>query len=59
MKQPVMDSAAIAARGEQIKTSSAEYLWICRGIKPPMLPNKPVARDLRPVNGVTPGERRK
>jgi hypothetical protein len=33
--RPAMDkariAAAIAARGEQIKTSSAEYLWICRG----------------------------
>jgi hypothetical protein len=29
-------TAAIAVRGEQIKTSSAEYLWFCRGIKPPL-----------------------
>jgi hypothetical protein len=36
-------AAAIAARGEQIKTNSAEYLWICRGIKPALLPpDKPV-----------------
>jgi hypothetical protein len=31
--------AAIAARGEQIKQNSAEYLWICRGIKPSLLAN--------------------
>ena len=30
-------AAAIAARGEQIKTNSAEFLWVCRGIKPPLL----------------------
>jgi hypothetical protein len=36
----LMDSAAIAARGEQIKLNSAEYLWICKGIRPPLLPNK-------------------
>jgi hypothetical protein len=50
--------AAIAARGEQIKTNSAEFLWICRGIKPPPLADKPPAQ-LRLGNGVTPGERRK
>jgi hypothetical protein len=34
---------AIASRGEEIKTSSAEYLWICRGIKPALPPpDKPV-----------------
>jgi hypothetical protein len=37
--------AAIATRGEQIKTNSGEYLWICCGIKPPLLPNKPVVAD--------------
>jgi len=37
--------AAIAARGEQIKTNSAEYLWVCRGIKPPLLPDKPVVTN--------------
>jgi hypothetical protein len=49
---PMMDKdraaaiAAIAARGEQIKTNSAEYLWICRGIKPALPPpDKPVATD--------------
>jgi hypothetical protein len=35
---------AIAARGEQIKTNSAEFLWVCCGVKPP-LPNAPVATD--------------
>jgi hypothetical protein len=45
--------AAIAARGQEIQTNSAEYLWICRGIKPPLLPDKPLARDLRPLNGVS------
>jgi hypothetical protein len=35
--------AAIAARGEEIKTNSAEYLWVCRGIRPALLPpDKPV-----------------
>ena len=37
--------AGIAARREQIKTNSAEYLWICRRVKPPLLPNKPVVAD--------------
>jgi hypothetical protein len=37
--------AAIATRGEQIKTNNAEYLWICCGIRPPLLPNKPVVAD--------------
>jgi hypothetical protein len=37
--------AGIAARREQIKTNSAEYLWICRRVKPPLLPNKPVVND--------------
>jgi hypothetical protein len=31
-------AAAIAARGEQIKTNSAEYLWICCGIRPALPP---------------------
>jgi hypothetical protein len=46
--------AAIAARGEQIKTSSVEYLWICRGIRPPLLPEppKPIAQP-----GVDPEDR--
>jgi hypothetical protein len=36
--------AAVAARGEEIKTASAEFLWICRGVKPPLPPaDKPVA----------------
>jgi hypothetical protein len=36
-------AAAIAARGEEIKTHSAEYQWICRGVKPALLPpDKPV-----------------
>jgi hypothetical protein len=34
---------AIAARTEEIQTNSAEYLWICRGIKPPLLADRPVA----------------
>jgi hypothetical protein len=33
--------SANAARGEQ--TNNAEYLRICWGIKPPLLPDKPVA----------------
>jgi hypothetical protein len=36
---------AVATRGEQIKTNSAEYLWLCRGLKPPLLPDEPVATD--------------
>jgi hypothetical protein len=54
----VVSSATIAARGEQIKLNSAEYLWVCKGIKPPMLPDKPIARDLRRLNGAAPGERK-
>jgi hypothetical protein len=41
-------AAAIAARGEQIKTNSAEFLWICRGVRPALPPpDKPtvVARN--------------
>jgi hypothetical protein len=49
---------AIAARTEEIQTNSAEYLWICRGIKPPLLSDKPPAQ-LRPLSGAVPGERRK
>jgi hypothetical protein len=37
--------AAIAARGDGIRSNSAEYLWVCRGIKPPPLPDKPVTVD--------------
>jgi hypothetical protein len=54
----VLSSAAIAARAEQIKQNSAEFLWLCRGIKPPMLPDRPIARDLRRLNGAPPGERK-
>jgi hypothetical protein len=36
----LVNSAEIATRGEEIKLNSAEYLWVCRGIKPPLLPNK-------------------
>ena len=38
-------AAALAPRSEQIKTNSAEYLWICRGIRPALLPDKPVGTD--------------
>jgi hypothetical protein len=38
-------AAAIAARAEQIKTNSAEYLWVCRGVRPAPLPDKPGATD--------------
>jgi hypothetical protein len=41
-------AAAIAKRGEEIKTHSAEYQWICCGAKPALLPpDKPaiVARN--------------
>jgi hypothetical protein len=38
----MLDSAAIAARGEEIKLNSAEFLWLCKGIRPPLLPNKVV-----------------
>jgi hypothetical protein len=59
MGEVVLSIAAIGARAEEIKQNSAEYLWICRGIKPPLLPDKPVARDLRRLDGPPPGERRK
>lgn len=36
--------ATVATRGEQIKSNSAEYLWICCRIKPP-LPDRPVVAD--------------
>jgi hypothetical protein len=39
MSRP-LSIAEIGARGEQIKLNSAEYLWLCKGIRPPMLPNK-------------------
>jgi hypothetical protein len=35
----LMSSAEIAARGEQIKLNSAEFLWL-KGIRPPLLPDK-------------------
>jgi hypothetical protein len=38
------ERAALAARGEQIKTNGAEYLWICCGIRPPLLPDGLVQR---------------
>jgi hypothetical protein len=41
-------AAAVAARGEQIKTASAEYLWICCGTKPPLLPDKPADLKVAP-----------
>ena len=36
---------ALAARGRQIKTNTAEYLWVCRGIRPLPLPDKPAPID--------------
>jgi hypothetical protein len=54
----MLDSAAIAARGEEIKLNSAEFLWICKGIRPPLLADKPVVRDLRRLNGASSGERK-
>ncbi len=59
-------AAAITARGEQIRQASAECLWICCGIKPPLLPDKPVGTNtnvapeqlrLRPLTGVAPTTR--
>jgi hypothetical protein len=50
-----LSCTAIGARAEEIKQNSAEY----RGIRPPLLADKPVARDLRRLNGAAPGERRK
>ena len=41
---------AIAVRGEQIKTQSAEFLWICFGVRPPLLPDKPVIADRTAAN---------
>jgi hypothetical protein len=37
--------AAIGERGEQIKINSAEYLWICCGVRPPLVPDKPIITD--------------
>jgi hypothetical protein len=42
-------AAALATRGEQIKTNDVEHLWICRGIKTPLLPDRPITPD-RGVN---------
>jgi hypothetical protein len=39
--RPAVDKdriTAMAVHGEQIKTKSAEYLWVYRGIRPPLLP---------------------
>jgi hypothetical protein len=36
----LMNSAEIGARAEEIKTNSAEFLWLCKGIRPPLLLNK-------------------
>jgi hypothetical protein len=53
-------TAAIAVRGEQIKTSGAEYLWFCRGIKPPPLPEKPVVTNTqRPLHRAAPTTRQR
>jgi hypothetical protein len=65
MKDHKEHIAAITARGEQIKTNSAEFLWICCGIRPPPLRDKPVVADpsvdpehlqlqLRPLDGGAP-----
>jgi hypothetical protein len=43
--------AAIATRGEQIKTNSAEYLWICRGVKPALPPQDKPAVVVRNSSG--------
>jgi hypothetical protein len=43
---------AIAAHGEQIKINSAQYLWICRGVKRPLLPDTLVAQG--PPDAATP-----
>ena len=61
--------AALVAGG-QIKTNGAEYLWICRGIRPPLLPDKPVLTDPsvdpehlqvqpRPLNRAAPATRQR
>jgi hypothetical protein len=42
----LLSMAEIGRRAAEIPKNSAEYL-ICRGIKPPLLPDEPVARDLR------------
>jgi hypothetical protein len=34
----------LAAHGEQIKTNGAEFSLGCRGVRPPLLPDKPVAQ---------------
>ena len=44
-------AAAIAARGEQIKTNSSEYLWICRGIRPALPPPDKPAVVVRSGSG--------
>jgi hypothetical protein len=60
--------AAITVRVEQIRQASAEYLWICCGIKPPPLPDKPVVTNtnvdpeqlrLRPLNRAAPTTRQR
>jgi hypothetical protein len=38
-------AAAVAKRGEEIKQNSAEFLWVCCGLRPPLLPDKPVVTD--------------
>ena len=44
-KQRAAAIEAVAARDEQIKTHSVEYLWVCHGVKPPLLPNTPVVTE--------------
>jgi len=58
--------AALGTRGEQIKTNSAEFLWVCRGIKPPLLPDRPLADpdadpqlQPRPLNRTAPTTRQR
>jgi hypothetical protein len=35
-----LSCAEIGARAEEIKTHSAEFLWICKGVRPPLLADK-------------------
>jgi hypothetical protein len=48
-KQRAAAIEAVAARDEQIKTHSVEYLWVCHGVKPPLLPNTPVVTESKSI----------
>jgi hypothetical protein len=47
----------LAAESERIKTSSGEYLWICKGTMPPKIPDLPQPKgETNPLRRAAKGE---